>query len=479
MPDVTQSELLIHALLDGRLDAATADRARKRIASDEHLSELLAAFEEQRSAIADLPKFQMGDDFADRILEIGIAEAAAVPMSNPSSLRAATPASSVDWKKYAMSLAAIAALLMAMLVYQWTPRMQNTAQTVAVLETNAQSAKDSRNTLEKEDNVDVIAPAFPELEEMDAIAGDFEAAPSATERSFASEALLTPPAVAGAAMRSPSVGATAEKKSVTSDGAADALDGPALGAGAAAPGGFAFRGTAMAEPERQAQPAIDQVWLLEVNEAFTQDQLVDALTSNSISVPAELQQISGRPLAVSENSEVDGIHVAANRSQMKSALSQLSRCEAVTISAFQLPNPTSGAEENAAEKDKDESTDNMAMNRPTDAPSSISTPQRAMAQKLRGNFFASPSLSSKVPETFNELEKMMGLEVEPKIAESVAVKPSVVANETDDADAEASDQAAEMAELFPGDQLQSDELKNFLILIRNEAQPNRSNSLKK
>jgi len=486
MSDVTQSELLINALLDGQLDAGEAERVSQQIADDEQLSEMLAKFTEQRAAVADLPQYKLKDRFADRVLEIAAAEAAARPMLNR------PPATSVDWKKYAMTLAAIAGLLMGMLVYQWTPLSEPDGPTVAVLNTAAKPPASKEDALEitaEETNKDDLAKlALEKDEQLSGAGGHLDGF------SVSSGTPITP--IEGSAMAKASPQLPQPKATIESFAAApmrsqfekssESLGGrSASGLGedfaenetkrfAAAAGtpalppstNFAISGTPMASSEIQSQPAIDQVWLLEVNDRFSQDQLTRALLSNSISVPADLKYSTEVTVNTTENvqpQDVDGIHVAAKPLQMKNALSQLSQSDAVTISAFQLPSEQALAGLDLAPEEQ-------LASRNSKSPLSIVPPQKkAIAQKLRGNFFAQqvPKPSSMVPESFDKLEEKMGIAAETS-SDHVTGVDSDRDTMGDESDASLkTQQLAEMEQLFPGSELESDRLQNFLILIRN------------
>lgn len=464
MSDVTQSELLINALLDGQLDAGEAERVSKQIAGDEQLSEMLAAFKAQRAAIAELPEYELKDRFADRVLEIAAAEAAARPMLNR------PPPSSVDWKKYAMTLAAIAGLLMGMLVYQWTPLSKQDGPTVAVLSAGPKppSAKDqvasareldddgeggeSLNGVEPSSEKAALAKVLPPLSQAPVAVDAMVAAPMRSRSARISDASNG----IGGGMRDEDFGRPEADQSAES---APASQLPPRNA-------ISFSGTPMASPKIQSQPAIDQVWLLEVNERFSQGQLLKALTSNSISVPPELQQSPAVALNTNENlqpKDVDGIHVAAKPVQMKNALYQLSQSDAVTISAFQLQ----------GEPRKQEATDGSSIvGDGLDAPLSIEPPQKAIAQKLRGNFFAQQPIrpSSLVPESFDKLEVKMGIAAPaPRESDDQESAGQESADEETLNEEFFIDTSTEMEQLFPGNTLESDRLQNFLILIRNQA----------
>ena len=431
MSDVTQPELLINALLDGRLDAAEAERASKQIAADPKLSEMLAEFTRQRAALAELPQYKLKDRFADRVLEIAAAEAAARPMLNRPS------PSSIDWKRYAMSLAAIAGLLMGMLVYQWTPLSQPAGPTAAVLSSQAQPASAKQQAAVADRNEIVSAESAFD----DAAGGELGTSVGGLSES-SDLAKVSPPS-------SPA--------SVSADAIA-AAPAPKLPAGS----DIALSGTPMAAPQSQSPPAIDQVWLLEVDERFSQGQLLKALTSNSISVPPELQQPTAGTNRKVQPNDVDGIHVAAKPLQMKNALFQLSQSDAVTISAFHLP---------SAPAELEKADEILVTAKESAAPLSIQPPQKAIAQKLRGNYFAqqAPRPSSMVPESFDKLEMKMGI-APPAAEKLVDKKANDQAMLGDESAADApTGSASEMEELFPGDMLESDRLQNFLILIRNEA----------
>ena len=469
MPDETKNELLINALLDDQLDATEAQRVKQQIANDKTMSNMLTSFQEQRAAISALPKFQLDDDFADRIVEIGAAELAAVPTVN----RPAAPVSKVDWKRYAMSLAAIAALLMGMLVYQWTPGGQETAvltPTANVAGTSSSSDNDQISSFEKQAmSKSTNSPSdFADADESEGAMDDATPAPEAL-------AALPAPSPAPPAMRSRSAKRQLLAKDEYAfneyDEEADDLDAEKF----QRPGDFALGVTAMAAPEPLSQPPIDQVWLMEVGESYSQKELVSALTSNSISVPAELQSIADESNATIElNGEVDGIQVAAKRSQMRRALSQLSQSDAVTISAFQLPNQA-GLNGRSNSDKAEPSVDAAGGAFSGGAPATITPPSRAMAQRLRGNYFASPSPSSKMPESFSQLEKMMGVEDLTKAdnaPESIAKKEAVEADSAIERDLSFKlSNEKEMAKLFPDSESDSDVFSNFVIIIRNEAKP--------
>ncbi len=458
MSDVTQSELLINALLDGRLDAAEAERAAKQIADDEQLSEMLAEFTRQRAAIVELPKYELKDRFADRVLEIAAAEEAARPMLNR------PPSSSIDWKRYAMSLAAIAGLLMGMLVYQWTPLSKQDGPTVAVLSSQGKplSAKDqaalqvTEGTLHENESSE---SAFA-----DAAGGGLGGSAERLSEDSALAVVSPPPSPAPVAIDAIAAAPMRSRTGISSP-TSRGIAGGAAAAPLPAPSAIALSGTPMAAPKNQSPPAIDQVWLLEVDDRFSQGQLLKAFTSNSISVPPELQQSPRLTTDANEKArtnDVDGIHVAAKPLQMKNALFQLSQSDAVTISAFHLPS------EPAQPEEADES---LMAEKESDAPLSIQPPQQAIAQKLRGNYFAqqAPRPSSMVPESFDKLEMKMG--IAPPGAETAVEEEATDQAKHDDesiADAPA-EPTSEMEELFPGSMLESDRLQNFLILIRNEA----------
>ena len=462
MSDVTQPELLINALLDGQLDAGEAERVSKQIANDEQLSEMLAAFTAQRVAVAELPEYQLKDRFADRVLEIAAAEAAGRPMlSRP-------PATSVDWKKYAMTLAAIAGLLMGMLVYQWTPLSEPDGPTVAVLSTSAKPPS-TKAQVAGELSVDSMNEGgeFISSIEPSSAKPDFaKVSPGSSQEKVAVESFgATPIRSRSLKPGGGSMGGGAIASS-EADKVAEADQPAASAADVKKQGNFAFSGTPMEAPQTQTQPAIDQVWLLEVNERFSQDQLMQALTSNSITVPAELEQSPAVTTNKNENlppQDVDGIYVAAKPLQMKNALSQLSQSDAVTISAFQLP----GEQTQQAALG-----DSLIPGSESGAPPSIVPPQKhAIAQKLRGNFFAQqvPRPSSMVPESFDKLEQKMGITAE-SMSDLAIGDDSGQNTIVDESDASAENQQLiEMELLFPGSKLESDRLQNFLILIRNNS----------
>jgi len=261
----------------------------------------------------------------------------------------------------------------------------------------------------------------------------------------------------------------------------------------------------------QSPPAIDQVWLIEVDENFTQAQLMSALASNSIELPQQEadEAFATRDRDQAQPADVGSIHVAANVKQMKNALAQLTQSDAVNISTYQLPEPPTSVRPELKKDSKE-----LLAAKPLPK---IALSRRAMAQHLRGSHFrrAAPLPSSRIPETFEKLEARMkplaggptgnqlGQQVagrlgnsprfvdrspaqrpggttsdneQASIAASVGddatppAAPAVVMSELGDKPLEGSELSA-MNELVTDKDFESGELKNFLILIRRTPVP--------
>lgn len=516
MSDVTPSENLVNALLDGQLDAQQSARATEAIAADPQLSKLLAELTDQRNQFSELPSHRLSDKFADRVLEI-----AALDLEVPVFVNV-SPSSTVDWKKYAMSLAAIAALLMAMLVYQWTPGNSNGDALVARREADISSARSL--AVESTDNVDTAHQRDEQFNDqagdptndqanMDSFGLADNATPKATEPDLVAAPVAAPqadtPSTFGFSSGSGQPGgdsqgqALNDSKPTLAKNQSDAVDPQDY-----ATGGNAISGTAMAfsapaeiRPSKMARPspAIDQVWILEVDRQFNQQQLLDSFAANSIAIPPDLQQASLAPSAATAKSnsaksttaesnltDDDGIYVMANASQMKQALQQLSQSGTVSISGYQLPDQ-SADKRRLLTQDLAIADDEVSVEPESEAtaiasaPTTLPPPPRAMAQRLRGNRFQSySSPSSKVPQSFAELEEMMGAPYRATpdkitLADAAGRRKTTVAESDAEALEETGDFAAGpdsgnrsdlMAELFPKSQIESKEMQNFLILIR-------------
>lgn len=514
MSDVTPSENLVNALLDGQLDAQQSARATEAIAADPQLSKLLAELTDQRNQFSELPSHRLSDKFADRVLEI-----AALDLEVPVFVNV-SPSSTVDWKKYAMSLAAIAALLMAMLVYQWTPGNSNGDAIVARREADTSSARSL--AVESTDNVDTAHQRdeqFNDQANMDSFGLADNATPKATEPDLVAAPVAAPqadtPSTFGFSSGSGQPGgdsqgqALNDSKPTLAKNRSDAVDPQDYATGGKAISGTAMAFSAPAEMERQQMarpsPAIDQVWILEVDRQFNQQQLLDSFAANSIAIPPDLQQASLAPSAATAKSnsaksnsaksttaesnltDDDGIYVMANASQMKQALQQLSQSGTVSISGYQLPDQ-SADKRRLLTQDLAIADDEVSVEPESEAtaiasaPTTLPPPPRAMAQRLRGNRFQSySSPSSKVPQSFAELEEMMGAPYRAtpdKITladaagrsrkTTVAESDAEALEETGDfaAGPDSGNRSDPMAELFPKSQIESKEMQNFLILIR-------------
>ena len=70
MSKVSKNEQLIHALLDGELDDARAQKVRKMLSTDQQLAECYDDCLAQRKSLAALPRFTLSEDFSGRVLQM-------------------------------------------------------------------------------------------------------------------------------------------------------------------------------------------------------------------------------------------------------------------------------------------------------------------------------------------------------------------------------------------------------------------------
>ena len=486
MPDVTESENLLNALLDGQLDAEQAALATARIAADPHLSAMLNAFKRQRDEIGQLPAYRLNKRFTDRVLEL-----AALNDSQPSSVQH-SKAASIDWKKYAMSLAAIAALLMAMLVYQWTPGSSETAMVAQQeLDAGGKANLNAPFAVENEKLAGrdlIVNPTAKALASGDVVQTNGQSDFAFTAETDAEESAgltATPPTqmISKREGHAQSQGnqeiarkTTAPLKAQPGDGwSGSNASGSAVGTASlaeVAPGGnstSAGQSLARATVSPPSNPpAIDQVWVLDVDQKFTQQQLLQSLAANSIATPSESKRspVLLPPEATGTQSDaasVDGIYVVAKPSQMRQALNQLSQSGDVVISAFQLPgspvdsNPPSGVDVTESKVS-------------SSAPLTITAPQQAMAQRLRGRRFefTQGPPSSKIPESFDKLEAMMGVPYQDGsviTGDNKSAEPKSIASRSIAA-IKGVKKSANPSALFLSQETEPETMNNFLILIR-------------
>ena len=70
MSKVSKNEQLIHALLDGELDDARAQKVRKMLSTDQQLASFYDDCVAQRESLAALPRFTLSEDFSGRVLQM-------------------------------------------------------------------------------------------------------------------------------------------------------------------------------------------------------------------------------------------------------------------------------------------------------------------------------------------------------------------------------------------------------------------------
>ena len=69
MSDASFPEELISAFLDDELSPSERQHVESKLADHPEMRQVLADLQEQSQAIQDLPKYQLGNDFADRLMK--------------------------------------------------------------------------------------------------------------------------------------------------------------------------------------------------------------------------------------------------------------------------------------------------------------------------------------------------------------------------------------------------------------------------
>lgn len=102
---------MIYDLIDGQLSADQMRQAQQLIAEDVELAELYQSLREQQNALRAMPKFELDDDFANRVVRAAQAEGLLQP-STPNTLKLAPPTDTRNWWAPAVAITALAAMLL-------------------------------------------------------------------------------------------------------------------------------------------------------------------------------------------------------------------------------------------------------------------------------------------------------------------------------------------------------------------------------
>ncbi|WP_434724230.1 anti-sigma factor family protein [Mesorhizobium sp. RIZ17] len=147
--DPQDMKLMIHALVDGELDAAAALAVERRMAADPELAAEHARLVALRGAVANLPRPSVSDDFLARIAAIAevkdagdtvaVQPATAEPQQQQGNViamrpRAARWFNSFDWRQMAASIALTAVLASG--ATQWMTTADNGSDSFAVAVAN-------------------------------------------------------------------------------------------------------------------------------------------------------------------------------------------------------------------------------------------------------------------------------------------------------------------------------------------------------
>jgi len=147
--DPQDMKLMIHALVDGELDAAAALAVERRMAADPELAAEHARLVALRGAVANLPRPSVSDDFLARIAAIAevkdagdtvaVQPATAEPQQQQGNViamrpRAARWFNSFDWRQMAASIALTAVLASG--ATQWLTTADNGSDSFAVAVAN-------------------------------------------------------------------------------------------------------------------------------------------------------------------------------------------------------------------------------------------------------------------------------------------------------------------------------------------------------
>ncbi|MDX8461118.1 anti-sigma factor [Mesorhizobium humile] len=147
--DPQDMKLMIHALVDGELDAAAALAVERRMAADPELAAEHARLVALRGAVANLPRPSVSDDFLARIAAIAevkdagdtvaVRPATAEPQQQQGNViamrpRAARWFNSFDWRQMAASIALTAVLASG--ATQWMTTADNGSDSFAVAVAN-------------------------------------------------------------------------------------------------------------------------------------------------------------------------------------------------------------------------------------------------------------------------------------------------------------------------------------------------------
>ena len=290
MSEISKNEQLIHALLDGELNPSETEKARALMKSDPSMGRLLEQYRAQKDDLNQLPRFTLPESFSDRVLNAAKEVAPEVGNNRNGSVAAGTvsPAKTgfSAWQIVATAVLSSAAtlLLSLFLLPSGSGPQSAVASYKMVRPTNPIAANES-------------VDAAPDFEVADSI-----------ETSIETESQLSTDEVAKARVQlSPAQPAPVQ---------------PAADAG---------------QQQFAAEGAIEQVWLLDSQDEASKEELIKALSNNSIQLPVAAVSGSLPEVDSAINEEIDGILIDATSQQMRKALIELADSQKFEISAFPLP----------------------------------------------------------------------------------------------------------------------------------------------
>ena len=286
MSEISKNEQLIHALLDGELNPSESQKVRALLKSDPSMGRLLEQFRQHKEDLSQLPRFSLPENFSDRVLIAAKEVAPHRDTATATGVVSQTQTGFSAWQIVATAVLSSAATLLLSLFL--LPSGSGPQSAVA-------SYKMVRPT-------DQIAAN----ESVDA-ATDFELADS-----IENESQLSTDEVA--------------KAPVQLSPAQPALVQPAPVQPAADTGQQQFAGE-----------AIEQVWLLDSQDEASKEELIKALSNNSIQLPVAAVSSSLAEVNSAIDEEIDGILIDATSQQMRKALIELADSQKFEISAFPLP----------------------------------------------------------------------------------------------------------------------------------------------
>ena len=145
-----------------------------------------------------------------------------------------------------------------------------------------------------------------------------------------------------------------------------------------------------------AEGAIEQVWLLDSQDEASKEELVRALSNNSIQMPVAAVSSSLPEVDSAIDEEIDGILIDATSQQMRNALIELADSQKFEISAFPLPgHETYSADVQNQQADQQTQMVEVEM---ADAPQIASKTDSLLGESQKANVESFDAMAAKVIE---------------------------------------------------------------------------------